>query len=235
MNEQKIKISPPEILAPAGNRASFLAAVAARADAVYCGLKLFSARMQAKNFEMEEFAALVHLAHEQGVKVFVTINALLKSDDLLLAGQMLDQLQRLVKPDAVIVQDLALVQLVKQTGFSGEIHLSTLANAGFSAALQVIRQKLEVDRVVLPRELNIDEIKQLAAVCPPGLGLEVFVHGALCYAVSGRCYWSSYMGGKSGLRGRCVQPCRRQYSQSNQKNRYFSCQDLSVDVLAKVL
>ncbi|MBE9543605.1 MAG: U32 family peptidase, partial [Proteobacteria bacterium] len=139
------------------------------------------------------------------------------------------------KPDAVIVQDLALVQLVKQTGFSGEIHLSTLANAGFSAALQVIRQKLEVDRVVLPRELNIDEIKQLAAVCPPGLGLEVFVHGALCYAVSGRCYWSSYMGGKSGLRGRCVQPCRRQYSQSNQKNRYFSCQDLSVDVLAKVL
>ncbi len=235
MNEQKIKISPPEILAPAGNRASFLAAVAARADAVYCGLKLFSARMQAKNFEMEEFAALVHLAHEQGVKVFVTINALLKSDDLLRAGQMLDQLQRLVKPDAVIVQDLALVQLVKQTGFSGEIHLSTLANAGFSAALQVIRQKLEVDRVVLPRELNIDEIKQLAAVCPPGLGLEVFVHGALCYAVSGRCYWSSYMGGKSGLRGRCVQPCRRQYSQSNQKNRYFSCQDLSVDVLAKVL
>jgi len=235
MNEQKIKISPPEILAPAGNRASFLAAVAARADAVYCGLKLFSARMQAKNFAMEEFAALVHLAHEQGVKVFVTINTLLKSDDLMRVGQMLDQLQRLVKPDAVIVQDLALANLVKQTGFSGEIHLSTLANAGFPAALQVIRQKLEVDRVVLPRELNIDEIKQLAAVCPPELGLEVFVHGALCYAVSGRCYWSSFLGGKSGLRGRCVQPCRRQYSQSNQKNRYFSCQDLSVDVLAKVL
>jgi putative protease len=99
----------------------------------------------------------------------------------------------------------------------------------------VIRQKLAVDRVVLPRELNIDEIKQLAAACPAGLGLEVFVHGALCYAVSGRCYWSSYMGGKSGLRGRCVQPCRRQYTQNNQKNRYFSCQDLSVDVLAKVL
>ena len=124
---------------------------------------------------------------------------------------------------------------IKQTGFSGEIHLSTLANAGFEAALQVIRQKLGVDRVVLPRELGIDEIKQLAAACPPGLGLEVFVHGALCYAVSGRCYWSSYLGGKSGLRGRCVQPCRRQYSQGNQKNRYFSCQDYSVDVLAKVL
>ncbi|MFC1880853.1 U32 family peptidase [Thermodesulfobacteriota bacterium] len=235
MNKQNADIPKPEILAPAGNRASFLAAVAAQADAIYCGLKSFSARMQAKNFTMEEFAALVHLAHEQGIKVFVTINSLLKSDDLLRAGQMLDQLQHLVKPDAVIVQDLAMVPLVKQTGFSGEIHLSTLANAGFSAALSVIRQKLGVDRVVLPRELNIDEIKHLAAACPAGLGLEVFIHGALCYAVSGRCYWSSYMGGKSGLRGRCVQPCRRQYSQSNQKNRYFSCQDFSVDVLAKVL
>jgi len=235
MNQHNVEILRPEILAPAGNRASFLAAIAAEADAVYCGLKVFSARMQAKNFAMEEFAALVNLAHEQGVKVFVTINALLKSDDLLRAGQMLDQLQRLVKPDAVIVQDLAMVQLVKQTGFSGEIHLSTLANAGFSAALQVIRQKIGVDRVVLPRELNIDEVKQLAAVCPAGLGLEVFVHGALCYAVSGRCYWSSYLGGKSGLRGRCVQPCRRQYSQGNQKNRYFSCQDYSADVLTKVL
>ena len=169
MDKQEGDIHTPEILAPAGNRASFLAAVAAQADAIYCGLKSFSARMQAKNFAMEEFAPLVHLAHEQGIKVFVTINSMLKSDDLLQAGKMLDQLQRLVKPDAVIFQDLAMVELVKQTGFSGEIHLSTLANAGFSAALQVIRQKLGVDRVVLPRELNIDEIKQLAAVCPAGL------------------------------------------------------------------
>ena len=235
MNKPDVDIHRPEILAPAGNRASFLAAVAAGADAIYCGMKLYSARMQAKNFTLEELAALVHLAHEHSVKVFVTINSLLKSDDLLRAGQMLDQLQRLVKPDAVIVQDLAMVQLVKQTGFSGEIHLSTLANAGFSAALQVIRQQLGVHRVVLPRELNIDEIKHLATVCPSGLGLEVFIHGALCYAVSGRCYWSSYLGGKSGLRGRCVQPCRRQYAQGGQKNRYFSCQDFSVDVLAKVL
>jgi putative protease len=235
MNKQENNIHKPEILAPAGNRASFLAAVAAEADAIYCGLKSFSARMQAKNFTMEEFAGLVHLAHEQGTKVFVTINSLLKPDDLLRAGQMLDQLQHLVKPDAVIVQDLAMVRLARQTGFSGEIHLSTLANAGFSAALQVIRQQLGVHRVVLPRELSIDEIKQLAAICPPGLELEVFVHGALCYAVSGRCYWSSYLGGKSGLRGRCVQPCRRQYAQGGQKNRYFSCQDFSVDVLAKVL
>jgi len=235
MNDQKLEIPPPEILAPAGNKASFLAAIAARADAIYCGLKLFSARMEAKNFTLEEFIALVRLAHIKGIKVFVALNALLKPDDLAQAGHMLDQLQRKVKPDAIIIQDLALVPLVKQTGFTGEIHLSTLANVSFPSALQVIRQKLQVDRVVLPRELNIDELKTLAQVCPPGLDLEVFIHGALCYSVSGRCYWSSFLGGKSSLRGRCVQPCRRQYSQGNQTHRYFSCQDLSVDVLAKLL
>ncbi|CAB1058309.1 Peptidase, U32 family [Olavius sp. associated proteobacterium Delta 1] len=235
MNEQKLAIPPPEILAPAGNKASFLAAIAARADAIYCGLKLFSARMEAKNFTLEEFIALVRLAHKKGVKVFVAFNSLLKPGDLAQAGQMLDQLQRQVKPDAIIIQDLALLPLVRQTGFRGEIHLSTLANVSFPRALQVIRQKLLVDRVVLPRELNIDELKALAQVCPRGLDLEVFIHGALCYGVSGRCYWSSFLGGKSSLRGRCVQPCRRQYSQNSQTRRYFSCQDLSVDVLAKLL
>ena len=89
--------------------------------------------------------------------------------------------------------------------------------------------------MVLPRELSIDEIQAMARACPETLGLEVFVHGALCFAVSGRCYWSSYLGGKSGLRGRCVQPCRRRYTQTGRSGRFFSCQDLSVDVLAKVL
>ena len=235
MDIQQPTTSPPEILAPAGNKDSFLAAVAAGADAIYCGLKLFSARMEAKNFTIEEFTTLVGLAHKKGVKVFVAINSLLKPDDLIRAGQFLDLLERRVKPDAVIIQDLGMVSLIKQTGFSGEVHLSTLANVSFPAALQVIRQNLQVDRVVLPRELNVDELRTLARECPPNLGLEVFIHGALCYAVSGRCYWSSYMGGKSGLRGRCVQPCRRRYTQTGQTQRYFSCQDLSVDVLAKVL
>ena len=235
MTESYPKINPPEILAPAGNKAAFLAAVAAGADAIYCGLKNFSARMEAKNFTLEEFPGLVHLAHEKGTKVFAAINSLLKPDDLPQAGQLLDFLQRRAEPDAVIIQDLGMLPLIKQTGFGGEIHLSTLANVSFSGALQVIRHDLRVNRVVLPRELNIDEIKALARLCPAHLDLEVFVHGALCYGVSGRCYWSSYMGGKSGLRGRCVQPCRRRYSQADRSQRYFSCQDLSVDVLAKVL
>ena len=235
MSKHNVEIIRPEILAPAGNRDSFLAAVAAGTDAIYCGLKLFSARMEAKNFSIEELANLVKLAHRKNVKVFVAVNTLLKPEDLKPAGQLLDILQRQVKPDAIIIQDLAMVPLVQQTGFSGQIHLSTLANVGFARALDVIRQKLKVDRVVLPRELNVDEIKTLAQISPPGLDLEVFVHGALCYSVSGRCYWSSYLGGKSSMRGRCVQPCRRRYNQGKENRRYFSCQDLSIDVLAKVL
>jgi U32 family peptidase len=226
---------PPEILAPAGNRAAFLAGLAAGADAIYCGLKSLSARMEAKNFSLEELASLVRLAHDRDVKVYVTVNVLLKPDELDRAGRLIDDLGRHVKPDALIVQDLGVVALARQTGFEGEIHLSTLANVGFPQSLGFIARKLPVNRVVIPRELSIDEIKAMAAACPESMGLETFVHGALCYGVSGRCYWSSYMGGKSGLRGRCVQPCRRHYRQEGRTARAFSCQDFSVDVLVKIL
>lgn len=225
----------PSILAPAGSKASFLAALAAGADAVYCGLKSFSARMEAKNFSINDLIPLTQLAHDKSIKVFVALNSLLKPGDLNVAGKILDRLNRYVKPDALIIQDLAFVQLARQTGFAGELHLSTLANASFQGALKLIRKELGVDKVVIPRELSIDEIKLMASACPKGLGLEVFVHGALCYGVSGRCYWSSFLGGKSGLRGRCVQPCRRFYTQKGQTRRFFSCQDLSLDVLARVL
>ncbi|MBI4765888.1 MAG: U32 family peptidase [Deltaproteobacteria bacterium] len=225
----------PLILAPAGNKAGFLAALAAGAEAVYCGLKQLSARREAKNFTFEELAGLTDLAHSRGSRVFVTINTLIKPDELNQAGKMLDDLNRRIHPDALIIQDPAVIELARQTGFSGELHLSTLANCGFGAALSLISRIRGVTRVVLPRELNIDEIKQLADACPENIGLEVFVHGALCYGVSGRCYWSSFLGGKSGLRGRCVQPCRRLYRQESDSKRYFSCQDLSLDVLVKVL
>jgi putative protease len=225
----------PLILAPAGSRASFLAAIAAGADAVYCGLKSFSARMEADNFTMEELAPLVKFAHGKGIKVFITLNSLVKPDESEICGKILDQLEKHVKPDAIIIQDLAFAALARQTGFSGEIHLSTLANASFPQGLKKAVKDYGIKKVVIPRELNIDEIKEMSAACPEDASLEIFLHGALCYGVSGRCFWSSYLGGKSGLRGRCVQPCRRIYSQKNQKERFFSCQDLSVDVLAKTL
>lgn len=223
------------ILAPAGSKPSFLAALAAGAEAIYCGLKSFSARMEARNFSLEELCGLADLAHRKGTRVYVTLNTLLKPDELDAAGRVLDRLGRQVRPDAVIVQDLAMAQLVRQTGFEGQVHWSTLSNVGFPSALRLIQEKLPIDHLVLPRELTVDEIKAMAAACPPNLGLEVFIHGALCYGISGRCYWSSFLGGKSGLRGRCVQPCRRMYSQGREARRYFSCLDLSLDVLVKVL
>lgn len=227
----------PEIMAPAGDRASFLAGVAAGADAIYLGLKHFSARMQAKNFGLGELATLVDYAHSRGVRVYVAMNVLLKPEDARAAGGLMERLARMVKPDAIIVQDLGLMTLARQAGFEGELHISTLANATHPAALKVA-QGLGATRVVLPRELDLDEVKLMAQACPPGLGLEIFVHGALCHCVSGRCWWSSFFGGKSGLRGRCVQPCRRLYRQGGIKGKpegLFSCQDLSLDVLTKPL
>ncbi len=226
---------PPRILAPAGSRASFMAALAAGADAVYCGLKHLSARMEAKNFTLSELAGLTTLAHRHGVGVYIALNALLTTRDLDQAAGLVEALVRTVRPDAFIIQDLGLIPLARRAGFKGEIHLSTLANVSFPAALKWARERLGVDQVVLPRELDIDEIRAMGDACPPGLGLEVFIHGALCYGVSGRCYWSSFLGGKSSVRGRCVQPCRRNYQQDRARRRMFSCMDLSLDVLVKVL
>jgi len=227
--------TPPLILAPAGNKASFLAALAAGADAVYCGLKRFSARMAAQNFSIEQLAVLTDLAHEKGSRVFVTINTLIKSEEINETAKLIHVLNRSVHPDALIIQDLSLVQLARDIGFRGDLILSTLSNVSFPAALNLLSKPLNVNGVVIPRELSIDEVKNMARACPHGLKLEIFVHGALCYGVSGRCYWSSYLGGKSGLRGRCVQPCRRVYSQNDRRLRGFSCQDLSLDVLVKVM
>jgi putative protease len=225
----------PEILAPAGNRDAFLAALAAGADAVYCGLKSFSARMAAQNFSIGELAALGDLARKRRTKLYVTFNTLIKPDELKSAGHQIAMLSRQAAPDALIVQDLAVADLARQAGYEGEIHLSTLANVSMPMSLTHLHKTFGVHRVVLPRELDVEEVKQMSAACPSQLGLEIFVHGALCYGVSGRCYWSSFLGGKSGLRGRCVQPCRRRYSQQKENKRFFACQDFSLDVLVKVL
>ncbi|WP_027722554.1 peptidase U32 family protein [Maridesulfovibrio zosterae] len=230
MNEHK-----PEILAPAGDKTSFLAAIAAGADAVYAGLKHFSARMEAYNFATGELAALAELGRENGVKTYIPMNTLVKPDDMDSAARLIDRVTRSVKPDGLIIQDLSMVELAHQAGYEGELHLSTLANASHPAALKAAA-KLGINRVVVPRELNLDEIKQMAEACPENMSLEMFVHGALCYSVSGRCYWSSFFGGKSSLRGRCVQPCRRIYGGAKRKEmpkRLFSCLDLSLDVLTK--
>lgn len=232
--------SRPEILAPAGDETCFLAALAAGADAVYAGLKHFSARMEADNFSISQLAALANLAHARGARLYVPMNVLLKPGEARAAGNLTRRLARDVGPDGLIIQDLAMVDIARQAGFEGKLHLSTLANLSHPAGMGLAVQ-LGVSRVVLPRELNVDEIRQMAAACPPGLDLEVFVHGALCHNVSGRCWWSTSLGGKSGLRGRCVQPCRRLYrmkakgASHGEARRWFSCLDLGLDVLVRPL
>ena len=227
-------LNQPIILAPAGDTHSFLAAIAAGADAIYCGLKIFSARMEAGNFSIEELARLTQLAHSKKIQVYVAFNSIIKESETDKALRILDKLTRHTDVDALIVQDIAMVRLAEQAGFKGKLHLSTLGNCTHPTGLMAAQQA-GFSRVVLPREFSLDDIRAMAAAVPDTMDLEVFVHGALCYSVSGRCYWSSWFGGKSALRGRCVQPCRRMYEQNGKKARYFSCMDLSADVLAKVL
>jgi putative protease len=224
----------PRILAPAGDKNSFLAAVAAGADAIYCGLKIFSARMEADNFSIEELGRLTRLAHSKGIEVYVAFNSIIKESEQEKVFNLLCKLTRFTDVDALIVQDPAMIPLAKNAGFKKELHLSTLGNCTFPAGLDTAG-RLGFKRVVLPREFTIDEIKEMARAVPQGLELEVFIHGALCYSISGRCYWSSWFGGKSSLRGRCVQPCRRIYEQKGLKKRHFSCMDFSSDVLVKIL
>lgn len=256
--------SKPEILAPAGDESCFLAALASGADAIYVGLKHFSARMEAENFGLGELERLTALAHDEGSRVYVAMNTLVKPKECAAAWRLIARLAKSVMPDALIIQDPGLISLARDAGFTGGLFLSTLANVTHPLALAEAR-RLGADRVILPRELSIDEIRALGSACPDGLDLELFVQGALCYCVSGRCYWSSYMGGKSGLRGRCVQPCRRVYSQAKtqatrqqaregqrrpgeqaanaseprlakgKSGRFFSCRDLELGPLVKTL
>ena len=229
-----MSLNTPKILAPAGDKNSFLAAIAAGADAIYCGLKIFSARMEAENFSIEELAQLTKLAKSRGIEVYVAFNSIIKESEQEKVSKILNKLCCFVDFDALIIQDLAMIPLARNAGFKKDFHLSTLANCTFPLALKISRQ-MGFKRVVLPREFTIDEIKQMAENIPGDIGLEVFIHGALCYSISGRCYWSSWFGGKSSLRGRCVQPCRRMYEQKGQKKRHFSCMDFSADVLTKIL
>ena len=190
--------------------------------------------MEAENFSIEDLARLTELAHSKNVKVYIAFNSILKESELEKVARILSKIARYTDVDALIVQELAMVNLARQAGFEKELHLSTLGNCTHPLGLEAAA-KAGFSKVVLPREFNIDEIKAMAEAAPEALSLEVFIHGALCYSVSGRCYWSSWFGGKSALRGRCVQPCRRMYQQKDRKQRHFSCMDFSTDVLAKVL
>ncbi len=186
----------PKILAPAGDKTTFLAALAAGADAIYCGLKLFSARMEATNFSIEELSRLSRLAKSRQVQVHIAFNTLIKESETDKALRLLAKLHRYVAFDVLIVQDPAVISLARQAGITQDLHLSTLGNLSFAAGLEPAHTA-GFSQVVLPREFSLDDIRAMAEKTPDEMSLEVFVHGALCYAISGRCYWSSWFGGKA--------------------------------------
>ncbi len=201
----------PELLAPAGSMGALRAAVSSGADAVYLGGKRFSARQYAENFDDRELGEAVDFAHGRGVRVYAAVNILLHDRDLPDAAEYLVLLSE-TGVDAVIVQDPGLAALAREVIPSLPLHASTQMTIRNSAGL-AWAASLGMRRAVLARELSLGELETLGETAGRlGIGLEVFVHGALCYSYSGQCLLSSAIGGRSGNRGRCAQPCRKPYT-----------------------
>jgi putative protease len=212
----------PELLAPAGNIESFFGAIQSGADAVYLGLKKFSARATAANFTIDDLATLMPFAHKRGVHIYVALNSQIVSSQI---PQLLDTLNSLasLKPDGLIVQDAGIFHLVRHWFPGLKLHASTLAAAHNTAGVNAL-QGIGAGRVVLARELSLGEIEKICQGTKAEL--EIFIHGALCYSYSGLCLASSFRGGRSGLRGECVQPCRLKFRQGNKEGFFLSCNDL---------
>ncbi|MCL2183846.1 MAG: U32 family peptidase [Chitinispirillia bacterium] len=197
-----------ELLAPAGSVEAFHAAVEAGANAVYLGLEDFNARIRTKNFTVRDLSALLPYAHSRNTKIYVTMNTLIKQSEIKSAINTLYQLDQL-GADAVIVADLGLMKLASTHFPNLRIHGSTQAAAHNSYGVETLKS-LGAKRVVLARELSIDEIGATVKKSPL-TEIEVFIHGALCYSISGLCLASSFIGGASGNRGKCTQVCRRKF------------------------
>ncbi|MBR3173318.1 MAG: U32 family peptidase [Eubacterium sp.] len=196
-----------ELLAPAGSYDIAIAAINAGADAVYLGGENFGARANAENLNTEEIVDVLNYAHLNGRKVYLTINTLLKNKEI--KNDLYDFLRPLYENglDSVIVQDVGVLLFVKKHFPNLKIHASTQMTISGKETVKWLKD-LGAERVVLPRELSIDEIKDLKGT---DIEIESFVHGALCYCYSGQCLLSSFIGGRSGNRGRCAQPCRLPY------------------------
>jgi len=215
-----------ELLAPAGSFDTALAAFEAGADAVYLGLDSFSARAQAVNFSLAQLSDLMSVADAKDKRIYVTFNTLLTDSELPPAVELLAQLED-IGPDALIVQDLGVARLVRTHFPKLKLHASTQLVAHNLEGVLAMRD-LGFCRVVLSRELPISDVRSIAQRC--GCELEVFVHGALCYSISGLCLFSAMEKGRSGNRGRCAYCCRMPYvSASGERSLPFSMKDLRLD------
>ena len=200
----------PEILSPAGNFEKMRAAILYGADAVYLAGHIFGMRAAADNFSIEELAEAVEYAHARGVKVYLTLNTMPREYEYPALRKYLSDLSH-INIDAMIIADVGVLMLVKEMLHDMEIHISTQANAT-SAAACLAWYALGAKRVVLARELTLDEIKAIRAGIPDELEIECFVHGSMCVSYSGRCLLSNHMVGRDANRGMCAQPCRWNYT-----------------------
>ena len=214
----------PELLAPVGSMDHLKVAINAGASAVYLSGKDYGARKYAQNFTLDEINEAVNTAHLHNVKVYVTVNTLIKQDEL---EDVMNYLSKLyaIGVDAVLVQDLGLVELINRHLPKLKIHASTQMTCENQLKLDYIESK-GIKRIVLPREMRKEEIQDLKT----NMELEIFVHGALCYSYSGQCLMSSFNGGRSGNRGTCAQPCRQKYKVEGLKKEdyYLSPCDLNL-------
>ena len=206
-----------ELLAPAGNLEIFKGVIESGADAVYVGGSMFGARAYANNFTEEELLEAIDFAHLRGVKVYLTVNTLIKNSEF---SKLYDYLLVYYKRglDAVIVQDIGVVKAIHEYFPSMEIHTSTQMTVTGADGVRFLSQ-FGVTRVVMAREISLAEMKRIHE--ETGMELEAFVHGALCYSYSGQCLFSSILGGRSGNRGRCAQPCRLPYTVEGKKDEYI--------------
>ena len=206
-----------ELLAPAGNLEILKGVIESGADAVYVGGSMFGARAYANNFTEEELLEAIDFAHLRGVKVYLTVNTLIKNSEF---SKLYDYLLVYYKRglDAVIVQDIGVVKAIHEYFPSMEIHTSTQMTVTGADGVRFLSQ-FGVTRVVMEREVSLAEMKRIHE--ETGMELEAFVHGALCYSYSGQCLFSSILGGRSGNRGRCAQPCRLPYTVEGKKDEFI--------------
>ena len=210
----------PELLAPVGSMEHLKIAINAGASSVYLSGKNYGARKFAKNFTLDEIHEAVKLSHLHNVRVYVTVNTLIKERELESAINYLNELYA-IGVDAVLIQDLGLIELINKHIPKLKIHASTQLTCENQRKIDYLENK-NVKRVVLPREMKKEEIENLKT----NMELEIFAHGALCYSYSGQCLMSSFKGGRSGNRGTCAQPCRQKYRLNNKADYYLSPRDL---------
>lgn len=198
-----------ELLSPAGDREKAEAALLYGADAVYMAGSRFGMRAMAKNFEDEELKSTIEYAHSLGKKIYLTVNTMPRSDEYKALEEYLEYL-KICKPDALIISDIGVLMTAKRILPETDIHLSTQANA-VSAEACIAWAKLGASRIVLARELTLDEIRYIRKTVPKELELEAFIHGSMCISYSGRCLLSGNLVGRDANRGACAQPCRWNY------------------------